>query len=230
MVIMSDENTTLKGIDNALKNAEDIFKQFADTLNNARNELISLEQEKKQALEDKLELEQEKNRLEQHEKQLVEEKARLEAHEKQLEEETRNLEKEKLERDQKIGAMTEEQVKLLDEYEKVKVELKKFAQASADQEEMELNFERIQALLSIYRVLIEEIWQGQPHYRVLYTLHGEKEEMTREELKNTTGVGGAFILRSVQELAKVGLLNYDEDTGTAKLIKRLFPKKALEEK
>ena len=211
---MSDENGTLKGIDNALKTAEEIFKQFTVTLNNARNELINLETEKKQAIGEKKELEGEK--------------ARLEAREKQLEGETQKLEKEKQERDQKIGAMTGEQMKLLDEYEKVKVELQKFAQTSADQEEMELNFERIQALLFIYRVLIEEIWQGQPHYRVLYTLHGEKEEMTREELKNTTGIGGAFILRSVQELANVGLLDYNEDTGTAKLKKRLFPKKALE--
>ena len=225
---MSDENGTLKGIDNALKTAEEIFKQFTVTLNNARNELINLETEKKQAIGEKKELEEEKARLEQHEKQLEGEKTRLEAREKQLEGETQKLEKEKQERDQKIGAMTGEQMKLLDEYEKVKVELQKFAQTSADQEEMELNFERIQALLSIYRVLIEEIWQGQPHYRVLYTLHGEKEEMTREELKNTTGIGGAFILRSVQELANVGLLEYNEDTGTAKLKKRLFPKRALE--
>ncbi len=54
--------------------------------------------------------------------------------------------------------------------------------------------------------------------------------MTREELKNTTGIGGAYILHSVQELAKVGLLEYDMDTGTVKLKKRLFPKKAIEEK
>jgi len=124
--------------------------------------------------------------------------------------------------------MTEEQMRLLDEYEKVKVELKKFAQAAAEQEEMELNFEKIQALLSIYRVLIEEIWQGQAHYRILHVLHGDKEEMNREELKNSTGVGGAFVLRSVQELARVGLLDYDEDTGMAKLKRRLFPKKSLE--
>jgi len=211
---VSDGNSTLKGIDDALKTAEEIFKQFSETLNTARNELINLETEKV--------------RLEAHEKQLEKEKSRLEATKKQLEEETQKLEKEKQERDQKIGAMSEEQMKLLEEYEKVKVELKKFAQASADQEEMEFNFDKIQALLSIYRVLIEEIWQGQPHYRILETLHGEKEEMTREEIKNTTGIGGAFVLRSVQELANVDLLEYDEDTGTAKLKKRLFPKKIIE--
>ena len=54
--------------------------------------------------------------------------------------------------------------------------------------------------------------------------------MTRDQIKNTTGIGGAFVLRSIQELAKVGLVDYDMDTGISKLKKRLFPKKALEEK
>ena len=54
--------------------------------------------------------------------------------------------------------------------------------------------------------------------------------MTRDEIKNTTGIGGAFVLHSVQELAKVGLVEYDMDTSVVTLKERLFPKKALEEK
>ena len=54
--------------------------------------------------------------------------------------------------------------------------------------------------------------------------------MSREEVKNTTGISGAFVLRAVQELAKVELVEYDMDTNTVKLKKRLFPKKALDEK
>jgi hypothetical protein len=38
------------------------------------------------------------------------------------------------------------------------------------------------------------------------------------------------VLHSVQELAKVGLVEYDMDTNTVKLKERLFPKKALEAK
>jgi len=121
-------------------------------------------------------------------------------------------------------------MKLLDEYQKVKVELQKFMTSAAEAENAEFNFERVRALLSIYSVLVSEIWQGQPHYRILKILHGEKESMSREEIKNTTGIGGAFVLRSVQELAKVDLVEYDMDTGITKLKKRLFPKKALEEK
>jgi hypothetical protein len=154
----------------------------------------------------------------------------LEVDKRKLEEETAKLEEEKQERDQKIGTLTEEQVKLLDEYQKVKVELQKFMKAAAEAEEAEFNFERVRALLSIYTVLVSEIWEGQPHYRILEVLHGEKESMSREEIKNTTGISGAFVLRAVQELAKVELVEYDMDTSTVKLIKRLFPKKALEER
>ena len=133
------------------------------------------------------------------------------------------LEKEKAEKDEKIGAMTEEQMRLLDEYAKVKEELGKFAKIAAEMEEQELSFDRIQALLSIYSVLLEKIFQGQPHYRVLNSLHS-KDEMSREELKNTTGIQGAMVLRAVQELDKVDLIEYNMDTGMSKLKKRLFEK------
>ena len=61
-------------------------------------------------------------------------------------------------------------------------------------------------------------------------LHGEKETMTREELKNTTGIGGAYILRAVQELANVELVDHDIDTSQVTLRQRLYSKKALDEK
>ena len=62
------------------------------------------------------------------------------------------------------------------------------------------------------------------------TLHGEKEIMSRDELKNTTGIGGAYILRAVQELANVELVDHDIDTSQVTLRQRLYSKKALEEK
>ena len=85
-------------------------------------------------------------------------------------------------------------------------------------------------MLSITQLLISEIWQGQPHYRILLSLHGEKEKMSREEIKNTTGIAGAMVLRAVHELAKIDVLEYDEDTSMVTLKKRLFSKKTLAEK
>lgn len=227
---MSEEDKTLNVIDETIQAAEASFKEFIDVLETSRTALINLETDKVELSKEKVKLEQEKKQLEELKNKLESEKKLLETDKKKLEEETKKLELEKEERDQKIGSLTEEQMKLLDEYQKVKVELENFMKVAEEAEEAEYNFERVRALLSIYSVLVSEIWQGQPHYRILMTLHGEKEEMTREQIKTTTGIGGAFVLHSVQELAKVGLVEYDMATSTVKLIKRLFPKKALEKK
>jgi len=227
---MSDEDKTLNVIDETIQAAESSFKEFIDVLETSRTALLNLERDKIELSKEKETLQAEKIQLEEEKIKLEGETQKLEIDKKNLEEATKKLELEKQERDQKIGSLTEEQVKLLDEYQKVKVELQKFMTSAAEAENAEFNFERVRALLSIYSVLVSEIWQGQPHYRILKILHGEKESMSREEIKNTTGIGGAFVLRSVQELAKVDLVEYDMDTGVTKLKKRLFPKKALEEK
>ena len=205
---MSEKNT-LKIIDGTLKSVEDNFKQFINVLETAKNELINFEEATKLLETEKVALEREKA---------------------ELELEKQKLETEKAEKEQKIGELTGEQLRLLDEYKNLKIELKKFMKIAQDQEESEYNFERIKALLSITMLLIQEIWQGQPHYRILLTLHGDKEEMTREEIKNTTGISGAMVLRAVHELANIDVLQYDEEKSLVKLKRRLFAKKALEKK
>jgi len=227
---MSDEEKTLNVIDKTIQAAESSFKEFIEVLETSRTALLNLENDKMELSKEKEKLENEKIQLEEAKSKVENEKQKLEIEKKKLEEGTKKLELEKREKDQKIGSLTEDQMKLLDEYQKVKVELEKFMQAASEAEEAEYNFERVRALLSIYTVLVSEIWQGQPHYRILMTLHGEKEEMTRDQIKTTTGIGGAFVLHSVQELAKVGLVEYDMDTSKVKLKKRLFPKRALDEK
>ncbi len=227
---MSDKDKTLNIIDETIQAAESSFKEFIDILETSRTALIKLETDKVELSKIKEKLETEKIQLEEAKSKLENEKQQLEIDKKKLEEETKKLELEKQERDQKIGSLTEEQIKLLDEYKKVKVELEKFMKVAEEAEEAEFNFERVRALLSIYTVLVSEIWEGQPHYRILKILHGDKESMSREEIKNTTGISGAFVLRAVQELAKVGLVDYDMETSTVKLKERLFPKKALDEK
>ena len=146
---MSEKKSASEIIENSLRSVEDNFKQFIEILETAKTELITLENDKQQLSQDKTTLETEKIQLEQ-------EKAKLEKDKKKLEEETHKLELEKQERDQKIGTMTEEQRRLLKEYEKVKIELAKFAKLAEEAESQELDFERITALLSIFRVLWKE--------------------------------------------------------------------------
>jgi hypothetical protein len=227
---MSDNEKTLDILDETIRAAESSFKDFIEVLERSRTALIQLESDKEALSTEKGTLENEKRLLEEEKIKLESEKQNLQREKINLEEATKKLELEKQERDQRIGSLTEEQMKLLDEYQKVKVELSKFMKAAEEAEEAEYNFERVRALLSIYTVLVSEIWAGQAHYRILLTLHGDKEVMSRDELKTTLGIGGAFVLHSIQELAKVGLVEYDMDAGTVKLKDRLFPKKALEEK
>ncbi len=227
---MSEDEKTLNVLDKTIQAAESSFKDFIDVLETSRTALLKLESDKEALSKAKETLENEKKLLEGEKSKLESEKQNLEREKVKLEDATKKLEIEKQERDQKIGSLTEEQIKLLDEYQKVKVELSKFMKVAEEAEEAEYDFERVRALLSIYTVLVSEIWAGQAHYRILLTLHGDKEVMTRDELKTTLGIGGAFVLHSVQELAKVGLVEYDMDTSSVKLINRLFPKKALKEK
>ncbi len=213
-----------------MRSVEDNFKQFIEVLETAKTELVVLEKDREQLSRDKELLEGEKLQLEQATKMLEADKSQLELEKANLENEKKKLEQEKQERDQKIGSLTEEQKRLLKEYASLKVELKKFAKLAEEAESQDLDVERITALLSIFRVLVEKIWQGQPHYKVLKVLHGERKVMTREELKNTTGIGGAYILRAVQELANVDLIEHNIDTGTVTLKQRLYSKEAMEKK
>ncbi len=233
---MSEKKNAIEIIESSLRSVENNFKQFIEVLETVKTELLVLEKDKGQLSRDKELLEGEKLQLEQATKtleadksQLELEKASLESEKKKLEEETQKLEQEKLERDQKIGSLTEEQKRLLKEYASLKVELKKLAKVAEESQESDFDFERIKALLSITQLLISEIWQGQPHYRILLSLHGEKEKMSREEIKNTTGIAGAMVLRAVHELAKIDVLEYDEDTSMVTLKKRLFSKKTMSE-
>ncbi|HEY0088155.1 MAG TPA: hypothetical protein VGB37_04890 [Candidatus Lokiarchaeia archaeon] len=206
---MPEDKITINILDDTIKDVQEI-----------NNKLINVLKTSKQGLS---QIQNERNQLER-------EKTQLELDKKRLLEETKKLEKEKQERDQKIGQMTGEQMRLLEEYAKVKEELKKFAKIAASMEDQELDFDRIQALLSIYTVLLEKIFQGQPHFKILFLLHGDKDKMTRDELKNATGIQGAMVLRAVQELDKVGLIEYDMEKSTARLLKRLFPKRTIEGK
>jgi len=234
---MSEKKNATEKIERTLRSVEDNFKQFIEVLETAKTELVMLEKDReqlsrtKELLEgEKLQLEQATKMLEADKSQLELEKTNLESEKKKLEEETQKLEQEKQERDQKIGSLTEEQKRLLKEYASLKVELKKLAKVAEESQESEFDFGRIKALLSITQLLISEIWQGQPHYRILLILHGEREEMSREQIKNTTGISGAMVLRAVHELAKINVLEYDEDTSMVKLKRRLFQGKPPQEK
>ncbi|MCP4760136.1 MAG: hypothetical protein GY870_00045, partial [archaeon] len=174
-------------------------------------------------------LEKESTQLRVEKEELMSEKEELRKEKEEKEKEIDVLATEKESKDEEIGEITVKQQELLKEYETLKEDLKKFQAAAAlnveGMEETEYNFAEIQNLLRIYMVLMEEIWQGQPHYKILSLLHGDKEEMDRRSIKNATGIEGAMVLKAIHDMTNHNIITFDEDTDKAKLIRRCFPKK-----
>jgi len=139
-----------------------------------------------------------------------------------LDRERKLLEAEKQKKEEKISQLSEEQQRILKEYASIEGQLKKFTALVKDFEGKELKFDDLKASLSILSILLEKIFQGQPHARILYVLHGGASEMTRDHIKNATGISGAMVLRAVHELARENLVIYDEDTTKVKLVKRFY--------
>ncbi|HME50848.1 MAG TPA: hypothetical protein VKM55_01400 [Candidatus Lokiarchaeia archaeon] len=152
------------------------------------------------------------------EKILQDNKATIE----ELDRERTLLEEEKQKKDEKISQMSSEQEEILQRYSEIEGELKKFTSLVQKYEGQELTFDDIKASLAIFTILVEKIFQGQPHARILYTLHGGASSMTRDQLKNATGIEGAMVLRAIHELARANLVDYNENTSTVKLLKRFY--------
>jgi DNA repair exonuclease SbcCD ATPase subunit len=130
---------------------------------------------------------------------------------------------EKARRQQKeISGLTREQMKLLKEYEQVKEELEEFTKVATSVGT--INLKDMKATLTIYRILLDEVFASQPHFKILYLLHGDVEKMGVDRLKNATGIGGAMILRACYELANANLIDFDDETHKASLKQRFFPK------
>lgn len=132
------------------------------------------------------------------------------------------LEKDKAEADKTIQTMTGEQKRLLQEYATLQSDLKRMSSVANELGQKEFNFQQVQAVLSIYMVLLEQVWQSQAHFKILFLLHGQKQEMSRQDLAKASGISSAMILRAIFELRNANLVFYDEDTGMTKLVRRFL--------
>ncbi|OLS15526.1 MAG: hypothetical protein RBG13Loki_0828 [Promethearchaeota archaeon CR_4] len=160
---------------------------------------------------------------------LLQEKTQLEAEAKRLEHDKETLttakgrlEKDKAAADHTIEVMTGEQKRLLQEYATLQSDLKRMSSMASELGQKEFNFQKIQAILSIYMVLLEQVWQSQPHFKVLYLMHGQKQEWARQDLAKASGISSAMILRAIHELRNANLVIYNEDTGMVKLVRRFL--------
>ncbi len=126
------------------------------------------------------------------------------------------------EREEKLSQANLQKQQLEFEYLSLETEFKKISELFTElsgQQETTLD---IKQLLGIYITLLEKVFAGKPHAKILYLLHGDKADMTREELTKATGFSAAIVLHSLHELHRAELINYDEDQAKANLVNRLY--------
>ena len=133
-------------------------------------------------------------------------------------------EKEKLlaEREARLNEAQIHQTQLEFEYASLESEFKQISELFSELSEKEEVSLDVKQLLSIYIALLEKVFEGKPHAKILYLLHGGKPEMTRQELTAATGFSPAIILHSLHELNRAELINYDEEEAKASLVNRIY--------
>ena len=98
-----------------------------------------------------------------------------------------------------------------------------YRDASAEKEALQEKVD-ISDLLAIYITLIETVFYGKPHARILYTLHDVKTAITRKNITSSTGIQPAAVLKAVHDLVAADLISYDEESQDVKLTKDVLRK------
>jgi SMC interacting uncharacterized protein involved in chromosome segregation len=77
-------------------------------------------------------------------------------------------------------------------------------------------------LLAIYITLIETVFFGKPHARILYTLHDVKTAITRKNIASGSGIMPAVVRKAVYDLANADLVKVNEDNDEVTLTKDIL--------
>ncbi len=166
--------------------------------------------------------EEEKNRLKQESESIKQEveSARQEVKNKDDELNAISVKLEEL-RNEKQKAAAED-AKMKEEYLAVQDQLKKLSGMYQELSAKQDDAVNIREILSVYIVLLEEVFQGKPHVRILFMLHGDKPQLSRQEIVKAGGFQPAAVLHSIHDLAGANLVKYDMDNDTVELVRKIF--------
>ncbi|OLS27100.1 MAG: hypothetical protein HeimC3_05670 [Candidatus Heimdallarchaeota archaeon LC_3] len=126
------------------------------------------------------------------------------------------------EREIKLKESQERNVELQDSYMSVQEELNKISSLYKELTGKEDASVDIKQILSVYVTLLENVFEGKPHAKILLILNGEKTQISRQDLNNTLGFSAAIVLHSIHELTRAGLIDYDEESEIVTLKERLY--------
>jgi DNA-binding transcriptional ArsR family regulator len=125
-------------------------------------------------------------------------------------------------REEKLNQAKLERQQLEFDYIGLETEFKKVSELFSELSGQQESSVSIKELLGIYIALLEKVFSGKPHAKILYLLHGDKAEMTRDELTKATGFSAAIVRHSISELNRADLIKLDEEEGIARLVNRIY--------
>ncbi|MHA2118757.1 MAG: hypothetical protein ACW98J_07545 [Candidatus Thorarchaeota archaeon] len=128
-------------------------------------------------------------------------------------------------KDSEIDELRMERDELKSEMDEINSKLSRvselYRETSAEKEKLQEKVD-VSDLLAIYIILIENIFGGKPHARVLYTLHNTKTAITRKNIESSTGIMATAVMKAIHDLRNAELVSYDDDTQEVKLIKEIM--------
>ncbi len=123
---------------------------------------------------------------------------------------------------EQIKKMKQENVEMKAELDKVSEELDKVTvEFDVLSKEKSRKVERTE-ILALLMTLLVEVFGAQPHSKLLFLLHGQKDEMDRTELMKASGIAGAIVRHALADLNTAKLVDYDVVSGRVKLLKRIY--------
>ena len=198
------ENEQLK---NEVVNLKEQLSRFEEEVNKLEKENIEL----KDTLRSK---DAEISRLNENISSLTSENSKLK-------EELKTVEKRAFEADEYKRRLEEENKKLKGELDKISEQLEKISQMYKEVAGERERVEDIKELLTIYVTLLETVFAGMPHAKVLWLLHGVPK-MKRSEVTKAAGFEPAIILKSIHDLERAKLIEYNRESEEIHLVRRLY--------
>jgi chromosome segregation ATPase len=124
-----------------------------------------------------------------------------------------------------VDAIVKERDELRAEMDEITSKLSRvselYRETSAEKEALQEKVD-VSDLLGIYIVLLETVFYGKPHARILYTLHDIKKPITRKNLADSSGIMPAQVLKAIHDLANENLVSYNEDNQQVTLKKEIM--------
>jgi chromosome segregation ATPase len=147
----------------------------------------------------------------------------------ELYEKVADLEKTNQELQKGRGAAEKEVDQLRSENQKMKSELENVSQelGKVSKEFEHLTKEKdvkveTRKILALSITLLTEVFGAMPHSKLLFLLHGQKAEMSRDALAKASGISPAVVRKALADLKSAMLVDYDVETGQVKLLKRIY--------